>query len=271
MSICDDYIPKAETQQSKFLKQYLKYNGRGLLIALIDHGVDISLPGMLKTSTGFPKLLIVLILLIPQHWKNPSGEWHLGIKSLLNICPKNKRLNSIENLKKKIAEEIAALKTQRKTVWKTDENKKLAQIFSTEFLVDCIVWNDGEKWQACLDTSLSKNLDEIKILTNFRDEHEFSFIFEELSYCITIEEDGNLVKIFVPTSDHGSCVANNAAAHFPGEPEKDGLAPGAHIVSMNVLDQYETDHRNSINDAVLKCIEIGMDIVNISMLVAPYW
>uniref|UniRef100_A0AC34G4L2 Peptidase S8/S53 domain-containing protein n=1 Tax=Panagrolaimus sp. ES5 TaxID=591445 RepID=A0AC34G4L2_9BILA len=230
-----------------FLLKYPKYDGRGLLLAIIDHGVDISLPGLQKTSTGLPKIVDCFDF---------TGIGNVDTSTIRKANAEN-ILNGLsgrklkEDLKKKIAEEtVATSKTQRKTAWKTDENKKLAQIISTEFFIDCIVWNDGKKWRTCLDTSLSKNLDEIKVLTNFRDEHEYSFIFEEISYCITIEDEGNLVKIFVSPHDHGSCVANIAAAHFPGEPKRDGLAPGAQIISMNITDQNDTEYSDSLNEAV---------------------
>uniref|UniRef100_A0A914NZ05 Uncharacterized protein n=1 Tax=Panagrolaimus davidi TaxID=227884 RepID=A0A914NZ05_9BILA len=52
-----DYIPSDVTQHSEFIKKYPKYDGRDLLIAIIDDGIDICLPGMQQTSTGIPKIL----------------------------------------------------------------------------------------------------------------------------------------------------------------------------------------------------------------------
>jgi tripeptidyl-peptidase-2 len=106
--------------------------------------------------------------------------------------------------------------------------------------MDCIVWNDGIKWCTCIiPLSSSENLENAKILTNFCDEHGYCYIFDNICCCVTIKNDGNLLKLFISKNDHGSCVAQVAAAHYPGQPENDGLAPGAQIVSINVINDLK--------------------------------
>uniref|UniRef100_A0A914QBF9 Peptidase A2 domain-containing protein n=1 Tax=Panagrolaimus davidi TaxID=227884 RepID=A0A914QBF9_9BILA len=51
------HIPKDVTQQSIFLSKYPEYDGRGIKIAIIDTGIDVSLEGLQKTSEGLPKII----------------------------------------------------------------------------------------------------------------------------------------------------------------------------------------------------------------------
>uniref|UniRef100_A0A914YAV2 Peptidase S8/S53 domain-containing protein n=1 Tax=Panagrolaimus superbus TaxID=310955 RepID=A0A914YAV2_9BILA len=238
-----NYIPKDVTQQSEFLKKYPEYDGRGIKIGIIDSDiVDKSLPGMQKTTDGLPKIIecfgkyLITIdtskiverngknyiiglnaekLYIPIKWKNPSDKWHLGSKSVFEIKMDGKKSGIfIDDFDK------------------TDSKRKLAAMKNKT--LNCIVWFDGKQWRACIyNTSLYnfQNLEKIEVLTHFEDEQEGALNSKSKLSC-KISDDGNTLQFFGLYDDHATLVSHVLAANFPDNPESNGLAPGAQIVSI---------------------------------------
>uniref|UniRef100_A0AC34FNT0 Peptidase S8/S53 domain-containing protein n=1 Tax=Panagrolaimus sp. ES5 TaxID=591445 RepID=A0AC34FNT0_9BILA len=313
------YMPKEITQQTEFLTKYPEYDGRNTLIAILDTGVDPSLPGLQITTTGLPKIIDCLDLTgaadvdtstikkadengiliglterklkIPKDWKNPSGDWHLGTKPLYELYTKavKDRINSSkkEELQKKnksaIAEALKELNEHKKKFGsktkkisdkedREEINAKLEYLKEDEKqeiespIFDCIVWFDGEKWKACI--CFNGNLEAANVMSSYCIDKEYGFLSDNclVSYCFNISEDGNLLEICVPNGSHGSHVAHIAAAHFPDDPEKDGLAPGAQIISLCIGDSRNNRvlTPQALIRALNKCIKLKVDIINLS-------
>jgi tripeptidyl-peptidase-2 len=51
------WMPLASTGVDRFLRQHPTHDGRGVIIGILDTGIDPGIPGLLKTSTDDPKLL----------------------------------------------------------------------------------------------------------------------------------------------------------------------------------------------------------------------
>ncbi|GFP82230.1 tripeptidyl-peptidase 2 [Phtheirospermum japonicum] len=106
-------MPKKEIAADRFVEAHPEYDGRGVVIAIFDSGVDPAAAGLTVTSDGKPKILDVLdctgsgdidtstivkaddngcirgtsgnSLVVNSSWKNPSGEWHVGCKLVYEL------------------------------------------------------------------------------------------------------------------------------------------------------------------------------------------
>ncbi|RVW41976.1 Tripeptidyl-peptidase 2 [Vitis vinifera] len=106
-------MPKKEIAADRFVEAHPEYDGRGVVIAIFDSGVDPAAAGLQVTSDGKPKILDVLdctgsgdidtstvvkadsdgclhgasgaTLVVNSSWKNPSGEWHVGYKLVYEL------------------------------------------------------------------------------------------------------------------------------------------------------------------------------------------
>ncbi|XP_075649197.1 tripeptidyl-peptidase 2 isoform X1 [Castanea sativa] len=106
-------MPKKEIAADRFIESHPHFDGRGVLIAIFDSGVDPAAAGLQVTSDGKPKILDILdctgsgdvdtskvvkadadgcicgasgaSLVVNSSWKNPSGEWRVGYKLVYEL------------------------------------------------------------------------------------------------------------------------------------------------------------------------------------------
>ena len=123
-------MPKHETQAASFIAKNPAYNGDGVVIAILDTGVDPGAPHLKETPSGKPKVVDIIDctgsgdvemhdaevcgtlstpdfeykqikglsgrILTLGNWTNPSGKYKVGLKNLQDLFPKDltERFNS---------------------------------------------------------------------------------------------------------------------------------------------------------------------------------
>ncbi len=113
------------------------------------------------------------------------------------------------------------------------------------------VYDDGDVLQVRLNSSLS---------VAFHDITGMHFVAQLVSMC----------------SPHGTHVASIAAAHFPDEPQKSGLAPGAQIVSISIGDArlHAMETGTALCRAmmhILRAEHYKVDVINMSYGEHSHW
>ncbi|CAD6192072.1 unnamed protein product [Caenorhabditis auriculariae] len=314
-------LNKIDTEQDAFLSKYPQYDGREILIAILDTGVDPSLPGMQVTSAGTRKMVDCIdctgagdvetstirsvaegkleglsgrILNIPDSWENPTGKYHLGLKPIYELYTKGVRDNISKEkyndnyypLHNQAAADALRLLTTHETDvggtsekmsdnWDRDDHackvdflKTMKNVTDVGPVADVLAWHDGNTWKACIDTSFRGRLNLCKVMGSFKETGEFDFITarDSVVYNFRIAPDGNLVEICVPSGAHGSHVANIAAANYPENPQLNGLAPGAKVISLNIGDirMAAMETGQAMTRAFNICAEMNVDVINMS-------
>ena len=282
-------LPKVETGATRLLEAHEEFDGRGVVVAIFDTGVDPAATGLQKTSDGKLKVVDLIdgtgsgdvdtstvqaissgkvkgltgrTLSIPAKWKNPTGKIHLGWKRAYDLYPgelvsrlKRERRKAWDRQQRATLNKLAANLAE----WdKAHPKPKAAERLEREELAeritqlkaaasklsdpgpvfDCVVFHDGNRWRAAVDTNEDGDLSDETVLTTYRDEplHATFSTASLLNFTVNIFDKGNLLSIVTTAGAHGTHVAGIVAAHYPDQPGRNGLAPGAQIVSVKIGD-----------------------------------
>jgi len=109
-----DILPKAETQALSFIRKNPEWDGRGIIVGILDTGVCPGVEGLQITSDGNPKIIDVIDcsgsgdvnmttkkqavngfidcghgkkIKVNPNWINPSGEFRIGQKKAFELYP----------------------------------------------------------------------------------------------------------------------------------------------------------------------------------------
>jgi tripeptidyl-peptidase-2 len=278
-------MPRQETGALDFIHRHPEWDGRGVVVAIFDTGVDPGAVGLQTTIDGRPKVIDIVdatgsgdvdtsriikpadgkvtgltgrTLTLDPNWKIPSGEVRVGMKNGFELYPhelvdrvkehrRKEFLKKQRNLETQLRTEIEAYNTKTSKVDKVELEARLDALTAATKnysdpgpVYDCVVFHDGEHWRGAVDTDEDGRFDDEQAMTNFRVAREFTR-FDDVSllnFGVNIYEDGDVLSIVADSHPHGTHVAGIVAGHYPDQPEWDGVAPGAQIVSVKIGDTY---------------------------------
>ncbi|XP_034831010.1 tripeptidyl-peptidase 2 [Maniola hyperantus] len=275
---------------------------------------DCSGCGDVDTSTVIRKVVDGCItgttgrkLKIPESWTNSTGEWRIGVLYPFTLYPSKVKERIQEHRKEHLWDvghktafaeaskqlqdfenEVASKTTlsqeeklQKEELETRVEVLKEAEKKYTDLgpAYDCVLFHDGTVWRACIDTSETGDLSTGPLLGEYSSTHEHVHLtaLDEMTVSINVHDEGNTLEVVGMCSTHGTHVAAIASGYFPEEPDKNGVAPGAKIVSLTIGDSRlgSMETGTALVRACIKVMELSktmkIDVINMSYGEHAHW
>jgi len=203
------------------------YDGRGILIAILDSGVDPAVPGLIVTSTGAPKIIEL---------RDFSGEGRIALTPFpaptdneMRGAARIGRLTTATTWYRGVFRELPLGRPPAADVNGNGRN-------TDQFPVVVVKASDG--WAAFLDTNLDGSFEDEMPLHDYRQGRETIALGRKLLTIVANFSEADSAPVLDPcfdTSGHGTHVAGIAAGYNLYDVSGfTGVAPGAQIMGLKI-------------------------------------
>ena len=221
-------MPLKSTGVDVFRALHPTYDGRGVLIAILDSGIDPGVPGLIATSTGAPKIIEL---------RDFSGEGRIPLTPFpaptereLKGAARIGRLTTATTWYRGVFRELPLGRPPAGDVNGNGRN-------TDEFPVVVVKATDG--WVAFIDTNLDGSFEDEMPLHDYRQGRETIALGKKpLTIVANFRETADsapVLDLFFDTSGHGTHVAGIAAGYNLFDIAGfNGVAPGAQIIGLKI-------------------------------------
>ncbi len=222
-------MPLKSTGVDIFRALHPTYDGRGVLIAILDSGIDPGVPGLITTSTGAPKVIEL---------RDFSGEGRIPLTAF--PAPSEREMKGAGRIGRMTAAAtwyrgvFRELPLGRPPAGDVNGNGRNTD----EFPVIVVKASDG--WVAFIDTNLDGSFEDEMPLHDYRQGREMIALGTKpltivANFSESSPDSAPVLDLFFDTSGHGTHVAGIAAGYNLFDVAGfTGVAPGAQIMGLKI-------------------------------------
>jgi tripeptidyl-peptidase-2 len=264
------YLSLATGGVDKFLKQHPTYDGRNVVIFILDSGVDPDVSGLQTLPDGQPKVIDVRDF-------SRQGDIYMDLADIKTdtegkyLTNDEYRLFGFEKLSYQPIDSqffiggFAEERMQNSSVCDMNMNGKTDDRFGV--LIFKTLFNDEEEWIAYFDTDADQQVDDEAVVRDY--EKDFDIIHlrgrdkkydkEPMTLALNIYADDMRVSLHFADNSHGTHVAGIAAGYqIHGQKGFNGVAPGARIISLKIGDNTLSGGA-TVSESMKKAVKYAAD------------
>ncbi|KAI8319716.1 subtilisin-like protein, partial [Martensiomyces pterosporus] len=222
-------------------------------------------------------------LKVNAQWPNPTGEWRVGTKRLYDLIPeplvarvREEREASFKKAAQRLSDSVASAQSaaeddEAKAELGAQEGvlKSLSASYADPGpLLDCVVFHDGNQWRAAIDTEETGDLRQAEALGAYKLTGDVGKLCKRqlFYYTLNFYNEGGVLSIVTNVGSHSTHVAGILAANHPDEPQNNGVAPGAQLLSLMIGDHRVGSLETGVGltRAASAIVEHSADLANMS-------
>ena len=216
----------------RFIGEHPTYDGRGVVMLILDTGIDMGIPGLEKTSTGLPKVIDA----IDFAQSNVVQCGRATVKG--GRVEGRKPLRGLDSLGPRMTSNEAYVGWMDERAWRNSSVRDFDGDGEAGTLFGVLLYNADGEWRVAVDTDGDGDFGNERSVGDFRRRHE-TFGFRQkngslptLTIAARIDTAARSVSLHYDMGGHGTHVAGIAAGFgINREPGFNGVAPGAQIIS----------------------------------------